>query len=135
MTYKVIKPFGKAIKGDVFTNAEDPEIFEMTREEDADDVYSEVYISITADAIDEFVNDGFLEELVEENPTKCCDCHKLAAVSTYIDGLLKQYDKDHEDLMKQYNEGDVPECVKVEAETVYFNMIKDLKAIKKKLDE
>jgi hypothetical protein len=59
---------------------------------------------------------------------KCED--RLVAVMNFIDEKLEQYATDHEALETQYNEGDVPQCVKVEADTVYFNLIKVLNKIK-----
>ena len=45
------------------------------------------------------------------------------------------YTKDYNELMKDYNEGNVQQCVKVEAETVYHNLNKVLNSIKDLLDE
>ena len=59
---------------------------------------------------------------------KCED--KLVAVMNFIDEKLEQYTADHEALTAQYNEGDLPQCVKVEADTVYFNLNKVLNKIK-----
>ena len=55
---------------------------------------------------------------------------KLEEVLNFIDEKLEQYTADHEAITAQYNEGDVPQCVKVEADTVYFNLIKILSKIK-----
>ena len=49
--------------------------------------------------------------------------------------LLEQYENDHNELVEQYNEGEVPQCVKVEADTVYFNMTKVLKHIQGLINE
>ena len=49
--------------------------------------------------------------------------------------MIDTYTKDYNELMKDYNEGNVQQCVKVEAETVYHNLNKVLNSIKDLLDE
>lgn len=134
MTYKVIKPFGVASKGDVFTNVQEPEVFEMTHEEDRGDFYSESYMSIDIDKVANLVNDGYLIKVDEVEPCQC-DCQKLAKVTGKVNELIKQYTDDYDHLKEEYEAGNVQQCVKVEAETVYTNMIKVLEHIKKILDE
>ena len=68
------------------------------------------------------------------NPT-CPSEEKLKEVLNFIDEKIEQYASDHEALTAQYNEGDVPQCVKVEADTVYFNLIKVLNKIKEIIHE
>ena len=53
----------------------------------------------------------------------------------YIDILIDTYEKDHKDMLEAFENGDVQPCVKVEAETVYYNMIKILNSIKDKINE
>ena len=134
MTYKVIKPFGVAVKGDVFDNNEDPNTFEMLHTEDANSVYSECYMSINTADVEGYVTDGYLIKVDEEEPCQC-DCQKLARVATKVNELIEQYTDDYGRLKDEYEEGNVQQCVKVEAETVYINMIKVLNCIKKILDE
>ena len=44
--------------------------------------------------------------------------------------MLQKYDSDLDEVLSKYNEGLIPTCVKVEAETVYYNMTKLLDKIK-----
>lgn len=44
-----------------------------------------------------------------------------------VDTLEDQYKKDHDNLVEAYNNQEIPTCVKVEADTVYFNMNQILK--------
>ena len=60
---------------------------------------------------------------------------KLGEVLNFVEEKIEQYTADHEALTAQYNEGDVPQCVKVEADTVYFNLIKVLNKIKEIIHE
>lgn len=130
-TYKVIKEFGCAQKGDVLQENEEG-LFELNETCDCSDCYSSRTICISSDIADSLLSAGFFEEVEEE--VECC-CDKLKEVSDRINELLEQYEKDHDALMTEYNEGNVPQCVKVEADTVYFNMTKVLNHIKDLINE
>lgn len=134
MTYKVIKPFDSAIKGDIFENTLDPFVFDMTREVKSTNGYCEVNMSIDSDTAKQLVNDGYLVE-VNESCDNCDCCNKLAKVTSKVNELIETYTNDYEALLKEYNDGGVQPCVKVEAETVYHNLIKVLNEIKGLLDE
>lgn len=129
--YKVIKEFGCAQKGDVLQENEEG-LFELNETCDCNDCYCSRSVCISADIADTLLSAEFLAEINEETES-CCD--KLTKLSEYIDSMISQYEQDHEALMDEYNEGNVPQCLKVEADTVYFNMIKVLKHIKDLLDE
>ena len=132
-TYKVIKEFGCAQKGDVL-NENKEGLFELVVECDCNDCYSSRFVCISSDIADTLALAGYLEELEEQEPEHP-DTTKLNAVSEHIKELLEQYENDHAELTDQFNEGDVPMCVKVEADTVYFNMTKVLKHIQDLINE
>ena len=132
-TYKVIKEFGCAQKGDVLNeNAEG--LFELVVECNCDDCYSSRSVCISSDIADTLATAGYLEEVVEMTSVSIAK-DKLEEVLNFIDEKIEQYTEDHEALTAQYNEGDVPACVKVEADTVYFNLIKVLNKIKEIINE
>lgn len=131
--YKVIKEFGCAQKGDVLHENEEG-LFELSVECDCNDCYSSRSICISSDIADTLASAGYLEEAVEMTTVSIAE-DKLKEISEHIDMLLEQYASDHEALIDQYNEGDVPQCVKVEADTVYFNMTKVLKHIQDLINE
>ena len=58
---------------------------------------------------------------------------KINATVGFIDSLLKQYEDDYEEVMQKYKEGKIQPCVKVEAETVYFNLTKVLNKVREEL--
>ncbi len=58
---------------------------------------------------------------------------KIDATVDMIDGLLKKYESDYKEVMDKYNEGKVQPCVKVEAETVYYNLTKVLNKVREEL--
>ena len=132
-TYKVIKEFGCAQKGDVLHENEEG-LFELSVECDCNDCYSSRAVCISSDIADTLAHAGYLEEFEEYQPT-CPSEEKLKEVLSFIEEKLEQYEQDHEALVAQYNEGDVPQCVKVEADTVYFNLIKVLNKIKEIIHE
>ena len=130
-TYKVIKEFGCAQKGDMLQENEEG-LFELSVECNCDDCYCSRNICISSDIADTLATAGYLEEFEEEVK---CPIAKLNEVLNFVETKIEQYTEDHEALTVQYNEGDVPQCVKVEADTVYFNLIKVLNKIKDIINE
>ena len=135
-TYKVIKPFNNAIKGDIFYC--DPEydenVYQLERNEVKDNIQSTVYMEISKDIIDEFVKQGYLVECNEED-TNAEEDNSLNIVLEYVESLIEQYSQDYNNMLKSFEEGDIQPCVKVEAETVYYNLNKVLNSIKDKIYE
>lgn len=136
--YKVTKDFSFAEKGDVFTKVEDLNLWELQKSEVESD--SEVHTTIVFDSstMEELANKDYVmlcdEDEENENECECC-CDKLEKVKEYVNTLIDTYAKDYNELMQDYNEGNVQQCVKVEAETVYHNLNKVLNSIKDLLDE
>lgn len=131
--YKVIKEFGCAQKGDVLKENEEG-LFELSVECDCNDMYCSRSICISSDIADTLAHAGYLEEAKEMTTVSIAE-DKLSEVLNFIEEKIEQYAADHEALTAQYNEGDVPQCVKVEADTVYFNLIKVLNKIKEIIHE
>lgn len=134
-TYKVIKNFNYAIKGDIFyCNPDyDENVYILERNEITDKVQSSVYMEISKDIIYEFVKQGYLVECNEEDTYTEDD--GLTEVLNYVNKLIEQYTTDYNNLLKSFEEGDIQSCVKVEAETVYYNLNKVLNSIKDKINE
>lgn len=133
--YKVIKPFNNAIKGDTFFC--DPEydenIYQLERNEYKDGLQSTVYMEMTKDVLDEFVKQGYLVECNEEDTDVIAS--QLSEVLDYVKSLINQYTEDYNNMLKSFEDGGIQPCVKVEAETVYYNLNKVLNAIKNKINE
>lgn len=138
-TYKVIKEFDNAKKGDIFTETENG-TYLMERNTEDNNVsacYESVmrsYVSmeLTEAAIAYYVAKGYLLEIKEENEN---ECNKLAEVADYINKLISTYESDHKAMLESFENGEVQPCVKVEAETVYYNLMKVLNSIKNKINE
>lgn len=134
-TYKVIRPFNNAVKGDIFFC--DPEydenVYQLERNEINDGIQSTVYMEISKDIIDEFVKQGYLVECDEEDNE--VEETGLEKILQYVEGLINQYTEDYNNMIKSFEDGDIQPCVKVEAETVYYNLNKVLSSIKDKIHE
>lgn len=124
--YKVIKDFSFAEKGDVFTKVEDLNLWELQKSEVVSD--TETYTSMAFDS-------STMEELANKDYVIWYSEEAQKSVGEYVNTLIDTYTKDYNELMKDYNEGNVQQCVKVEAETVYHNLNKVLNSIKDLLDE
>lgn len=136
MKYKVIKEFGIAKKGDILENsAKDPCLF--TFEVEKDNSYRSM--SISDELLDAYEEHGFVELVEENNSTEGNEdmeaIDKLCYISDFVDTLLNQYEEDHKEVLEKYNNQEIPTCVKVEADTVYFNLTKVLNKIKDMINE
>ena len=139
--YKVIKEFSFAEKGDVFTKVEDLNLWELQKSETKPEMETYTSMAFDSSTMDELAKKDYViwfseeaEEDDNEDECECC-CDKLEKVKEYVNTLIDTYTKDYNELMKDYNEGNVQQCVKVEAETVYHNLNKVLNSIKDLLDE
>lgn len=136
-TYKVVKEFGNAKKGDLFKEVEGEDIYIMERTEGEDNItdcsehYMKSWVSmeLSKDMAEAYCKAGFLLKETEE------DCNKLNGVKEFVDTLISTYENDHKEMLEAFNNGEVQPCVKVEAETVYYNLIKVLNSIKDKINE
>lgn len=132
-TYKVIKSFGIAKKGDIFELNEDG-MYSMDRTDEHKNgaSISKVQMEMSQDVIDEFVEKGFMMEIEEKSNDYE---QKVNDIAEYVDELIDTYENSYQDMIESFHNGDVQPCVKVEAETVYYNMIKVLNSIKNKINE
>lgn len=123
--YKVIKEFACAKKGDVLTYNEDSDLFEFDITSNGG--YRTMFVD--EETADEFVEEGFLEAFDNE-PKISIEEDKLNKVSEMIDEMLDQYELDGKTVQDKYDKGEIPTCVKVEADTVHYNITKVLNKIK-----
>lgn len=123
MKYKVIKEFGSAKKGDILEEDETGlvsfyvEEGNMTRS-----------MSLDYDTADFMCEEEYLLAIEDRNAQD-----KVNDTIELIDSLLEQYDQDAKDTVEKANRGEVQPCVRVEAETVYYNLNKVLNKIKESL--
>lgn len=132
--YKVVKEFGCAKKGDIFNESTEG-YFEMDSTSECVDMYSNRNMCVSSDIISTLLDAQFIEELKSETEEETFAQDKLTSISNFINEMKKQYEQDHQNLINEYNEGNLPACVKVEADTVYFNMNKVLTKIEDLINE
>ena len=120
MKYKVIREAQGLKKGDVLE--QDGGLWSV--HEETENSVRDVIMG--QEIVDLLLEDGIL--LAEEQ-----DC--LEKVKGFVNEKLAQYQRDYEQMMESYNNQDIPNCVKVEAETVYYNMTKLLNAIRDIVNE
>lgn len=124
--YKVINGFASCKKGDMFIWDNESDMWVM--KSDSEDCYREVRLN--NQVVDYLCNKGVLVMVIlTENKTKTAE-DKVNDANKYIDNMIAQYDNDYDEVMALHKNGGIPTCVKVEAETVYFNMVKLLNKIK-----
>lgn len=82
---------------------------------------------IDGNTVKDMCNEGLLKEDSDQKEDK------INSTVEFIDNLLDQYEKDYKEVMDKYNEGSIQPCVKVEAETVYFNLTKVLNKVREEL--
>ena len=132
--YKVIKEFASAQKGDMLTYNEDTNLYEFSMTTENDSEKCSRYICMDEETAEEFVESGNLLVIEDENE-ELSAIDKLCALSDLVDTLEAQYKKDHDALVEAYNNQEIPTCVKVEADTVYYNMNQILKKVKEIINE
>ena len=122
MEYTFKKDFGFFKANDVLTWDEDLNAFTMDVKED--NGFRSAMID--ANTAEDLYVEGLLTK-VKPN------IDKISATVKFIDSLLKQYEDDYEEVMQKDKEGKIQPCVKVEAETVYFNLTKVLNKVREEL--
>lgn len=140
MIYKVIKPFANVNKGDIFEwdmiteswvceHIDQNEYVTDSLLSTSEMVYS---LSIDSDTIDDYVEKGYLEEIVEDASVYLdLNEEKLNEVKKFIDSKIKEYNESYKNLMKE----DTPKSCQLEASLVYENIMDVLNSVKEKIDE
>lgn len=134
-SYKVIKEFAAGKKGDILSYDEDYGMYVM----DITEGKNHRFMGMDEEMIKSLVEEGYLLEVADEDEedydVMCPYCEKLTKVEELVDKLMTTYHNDLEATMKKAEEHQIPECVLVEAKTVYYNLNKVLKAIKDTINE
>ena len=119
MSYKVIKEFGSAKKGDVLAEDETGLVsFNIS-----EDNYTRM-MSLDCDTADYLCEEGYLLSINDKSK------YNVDATLELIDDLLKKYESNLKETNEKANKGEIQPCVKLEAETVYYNLNKVLNKIK-----
>ena len=124
MEFKVVKEFGSAKKGDILKEGDGVFYFDI-----AEDNATRTMM-VGKNIVDNLVDKGYLEGMEDDTADT-----KLDAVRELVVNLIDKYGAANKEVVEAYNNKEIPTCVKVEADTVYYNMSKILKKIKDTIDE
>lgn len=119
MSYKVIKEFGSAKKGDVLAEDE----IGLVSFNISEDNYTRM-MSLDCDTADYLCEEGYLLSINDKSK------YNVDATLELIDDLLEKYKNNLKETDKKANKGEIQSCVRLEAETVYYNLNKVLNKIK-----
>lgn len=134
--YKVIKPFGPLKIGNILTLDDDMYIFTYETDSEKSSYYSCVNFAISKEVAESYCKNGFIEPLIDNEPTKeCTECNKIKEIKTLISQLKNTYNQRKENIEKKYADGKIQTCVKVEHDTVYFNLMKLLNKLETIVNE
>lgn len=130
--YKVIIPFGIAKKGDEFEYNYGLDLYELNFTDNEIDGDTKIIrnMFVSCDTIDNLCGDGYLVPITESDENVETT---VSETLEYIDNLMEQYNSDLQDITSKFNKGEIQPCVKLEAETVYYNLNKVLNSVKEKL--
>lgn len=128
--YKVIKEFACAKKGDILSYNEDSELWEFDIKDDS----TQRFMCMDEETAESFVEEGNLLILKDEAESICSHQQKFDDLRKFIDVLINQYTEDNNTVAEKYADGEIQPCVKVEADTVYYNLIKVLNRIKEEIE-
>lgn len=131
--YIVVKPFGFLRKGDILTLDGSLYIFSDEKSANNNDYYSKVNVAFSIEMAQQYEKSGLIEA-VEEDTNTVAD-NKLKKIAKLISTLKNTYDKRNKNIAKSYEDGKIQTCVKVEHDTVYFNMMKLLNKIESIVNE
>lgn len=121
--YKVIKDCGLLKKGDRLFWDESLEAYTLDESKEG----YERSIMINDKLAEDLCKEGFLT-------TVATDKTVIEDTVEFIDNLVGQYKDDLLEVQNKFEKGEVQPCVKVESETVLYNLIKLANSIKDKLE-
>lgn len=121
--YKVIKDCGLLKKGDRLFWDESLEAYTLDESKEG----YERSIMINDKLAEDLCKEGFLT-------TVATDKTVIEDTVEFIDNLVGQYKDDLLEVQNKFEKGEVQPCVKVESETVLYNLIKLANNIKGKLE-
>ena len=112
-SYKVVKDFGEAHKGDIFEYSPLNEAWIMEREDTTENYNAYSYVKLSDSIVENYVEAGYLVPVVEEkdmNDCKKTQCdeddgftaEQAAKVYAYVNTLLDTYEKDYNDMLKSF---------------------------------
>lgn len=129
--YKVIKPFAGLEEGDVLSFDKETNNYILTEEQNDGNYYFSRQIELNTETVKSYVAMDYLIPLKAAKE----EDERIAKLNKFIDQQLSKYEERNKKIHNKYENGRIPTCVKVEHDTVYFNLVKLLNKIKELLNE
>lgn len=132
--YKVIKDKGALKVGGIITL--DGDMYKYFDEVSSDGVYSKMTVLLSPRIVDRYVKEGIVAPVTPgvDEPT-CCECSKLSLLKEFLAALKNKYNQRKAHIEKKNKEGKILPCVKLEHDTVYFNLMKLINKIEEIINE
>lgn len=121
---KVVKGNGFFKKGDILEYNDTLGGYKL--DEETENSFRSAIIDVNT--AEEYVNDGTMIVLEDEVD------YRIETVKEFLDTKIKEYKNDLQETQEKFEKGEMQPCVKVESETVLYNLIKLATAIKDKLE-
>lgn len=136
--YEVIKPFSFSSllkEGDILVYKDGSYVFE--KEISDDNFHARTKVVLSEALINEYEQAGLIKALSskDKNESSNTQDNKLNKISSLICQLKNSYNQRKNNIEKKYKEGKLQTCVKVEHDTVYFNLMKVLNKIESIINE
>lgn len=126
MQYTFTKDYGFFKAGDILTWDRDINAFTI----DVEDENSFRSAMLDKRTVEDIYEQGFLSTDKDQHNKADETIDKTVEL---IDTLINKYESDYKEVIDKYSEGEIQPCVKVEADTVYYNLNKVLTKIKNTL--
>lgn len=126
MQYTFTKDYSFFKAGDILTW--DKDINAFTMDEENENGFRVAMLDERT--VEDIYEQGFLSTDKDQNNKADETIDKTVEL---IDTLINKYESDYKEVIDKYSEGEIQPCVKVEAETVYYNLNKVLTKIKNTL--
>ena len=135
--FKVIKEFGGAKVGNIFCYDEDEKCYVLYYINYSNETMESIEYTdvLLAPAIVEVLaKEGYLEE-VKEKVSITPEATKLKEITDFVYQQIENCKKDNTVIANKFEKGEVQPCVKVESDTVHYNLLKVLNHIKDLINE
>ena len=126
MQYTFTKDYSFFKAGDILTWDRDINAFTI----DVEDENSFRSAMLDKRTVEDIYEQGFLSTDKDQHNKADETIDKTVEL---IDTLINKYESDYKEVIDKYSEGEIQPCVKVEADTVYYNLNKVLTKIKNTL--
>lgn len=131
--YKVIKAFDNLEVGDILKYDEDCGMYVYDQILDLEGYSSMKTVAMSESLACEYAKSELLSPVQEETVTS--DEYKIDKIKALIASLKNTYTQRNNSVIERYKKGKIQPCVKVEHDTVHFNLMKLLTKFEEIINE